>query len=298
LTEIIFTVDVEDWAQSSWDRSLAIGNRCADQTRRIVELLAGVSGARATFFVLGLFAERHPDVVREIRDRGHEVACHGHGHVELFRLGRRGFAEDLQRSTETLAEITGERPTGYRAPDFSLVGETLWAYDVLAEAGYHYSSSVFPVDRGRYGIAGWPLSPRRVEPFGDGRVIEVPLPVLSVLGRRLPVGGGGYARLLPGAMQRAALRAAGRRTGTAPVFYCHPYELDPGDLDRPALRLPLKVRLHQGLGRRRMTARIQRLLACTRARALRDLLAPNRVTPIDARPFVAERTTERPPIFT
>ena len=220
MREIIFTVDVEDWAQSSWDRSLSIGERCASQTRRLLELLARVPRARATFFVLGLFAERHPKVVVEIRDAGHEVACHGHGHghVELFRLGRRRFAEDLQRSTETLAEITGERPTGYRAPDFSMVGETLWAYDVLADAGYEYSSSVFPVDRGRYGIAGWPLSPRRVEPFGEGRVIEVPLPVVSVLGRRLPVGGGGYARLLPGAMHRAALSTAGRQTGTAPVI--------------------------------------------------------------------------------
>jgi len=297
LTEIIFTVDVEDWAQSSWDRSLPIGERCANQTRRLLELLSGAPEARATFFVLGLFAERHPDVVREIRDRGHEVASHGHGHVELFRLDRRRFAEDLQRSTEILAEITGERPIGYRAPDFSLVGETLWAYDVLADAGYQYSSSVFPVDRGRYGIAGWPVTPRSVEPFGDGKVVELPLPVLSVLGRRLPVGGGGYARLLPGAMHRAALRAAGRQAAATPVFYCHPYELDPGDLNRPDLRLPLKVRLHQGLGRRRMSARIRRLLAGTRARAVRDLFAPIPVVSLDARPFAHERTVERPPTF-
>ena len=297
MTDVIFTVDVEDWAQSSWDRSLAIGDRCARQTRRLLEVLAEVPAARATFFVLGLFAERHADVVREIADGGHEVACHGHGHVELFRLTADSFAEDLERSTETLAEITGERPSGYRAPDFSMVSETLWAYELLAEAGYTYSSSVFPVDRGRYGIAGWPRGRRRIEPFGDGRIVEAPLPVVSVLGRRLPVGGGGYARLLPGPVQRAALRAAARSGGSAPVFYCHPYELDPGDLDQPALGLPRKVRLHQGLGRRRMLGRLRRLLASMRARTAAEVLADEDVPVLDVRPFVGHEAVERPPIF-
>ena len=146
------TVDVEDWPQSSWDRSHPISDYCAENARRVLEILGEYPGSRATFFVLGKFAEKHPGVVREIHAAGHEVASHGYGHEEVFRLGRPEFAEDVRRSTDVLAAACSVPPRGYRAPDFSVVGESLWALDVLARQGYRYDSSIFPIAKARYGI--------------------------------------------------------------------------------------------------------------------------------------------------
>jgi len=286
---LAITIDVEDWPQSSWNRSLPIGDYCAENTRRLLEVLAEFPAARATFFVLGKFAEKHPAVTRAIAEAGHEVASHGYGHVELFEIGRDAFAEDLKRSTEILAEAAGVRPTGYRAPDFSVVGESLWALEVLAEAGYTYDSSIFPIDRGRYGIAGWPPVPARVELESGASILEVPVATLDQFGRRLPVGGGGYARLLPGRILVRALRKSGRQRGSVPVFYCHPYELDPGELGRLDLDIPWKVRLHQSLGRKRTVGKLRRLLRAFECVTLSEVLARAGDLPtIDCRPFVLD----------
>jgi peptidoglycan/xylan/chitin deacetylase (PgdA/CDA1 family) len=152
---IILTVDVEDWPQSSWDRNLPLSDYCADN-KRVLDLLSEFPNAHATFFILGKFAEKHPKTVKAIAQAGYEVASHGYGHLELFHLGRQGFAEDLLRSAEAICESTGIRPIGYRAPDFSVVGESLWAFEELAEQGYIYDTSIFPISKMRYGIANWP----------------------------------------------------------------------------------------------------------------------------------------------
>lgn len=305
-------MDVEDWPQSVLDRSLPIGDYCADNTRRILELLAEY-GVRGTFFVLGKFAERHPGVVREIDAGGHEVACHGWGHEEVFRLGPRGFREDLRRATGLLADLSGRRPLGYRAPVFSIVRETLWALEMLAEEGYSYDSSIYPFDNGRYGIGDWPIEATRVPLPGGQSIVEFPLtvrrmpgwpgrlrcmpgwpgrrrcrnkptakgggrspisggwPLPNPGGWRLPTSGGGYARLLPGWLLRRWLAAEARCRAVPPVFYCHPYELDPGEFRRlglglgagmrQVLRMPLGRRLHQGLGRRGSEGKLRRILA-------------------------------------
>ena len=272
---LALSIDVEDWPQSSWDRSLPIGEYCADNTLRMLDILAESPAAKATFFVLGKFADKHPHVVRAIDQAGHEVACHGHGHVEVFDLDRRSFAADIWRSTDTISELINRRPIGYRAPDFSITARSLWVLEVLAEHGYEYDSSIFPVAGGRYGIRDWPRSVRRVRFASGGSIAEVPLATVKGVGRRWPVSGGGYARLLPGPILSRLLRKAARQAGPVTVFYCHPYELDPGEFGRTGLDIPWKVRLHQGLGRGRAAGKLRRLLATfeclTIAQALEDL---------------------------
>jgi polysaccharide deacetylase family protein (PEP-CTERM system associated) len=252
----IISVDVEDWPQSSWDRSLPITQRSADNIRRLMEILAR-AGLRATMFVLGKFAERFPDVVRELDAAGHEIASHGYGHVEIFKQTRPDFAADIKRGKEFLEQTIGKAVRGYRAPDFSIVGDTLWALEELAERGFEYDSSIFPVRRPRYGIPDWPLSPMRVILPGGKSILEFPIACYRAWGKNWPVGGGGYHRLLPGSASRWF---AGRVMKSRPfVFYCHPYEFDPREFSEISMDIPLKVRLHQGLGRGRFEARFVRL---------------------------------------
>ena len=253
----IISIDVEDWPQSSWDRELPITQRAADNTRRLLELLER-SGVRATMFVLGKFAERFPDVVRQIDAAGHEVASHGHGHQEIFEQSRAEFAADLRRSKDFLEQLLGKAVRGYRAPDFSIIRSSLWALEELAAQGFEYDSSIFPVNRPRYGIPDWPLAPTRVR-LSDGRtILEFPIASYRALGKNWPVGGGGYHRLLPGVAGRWLARRVMRDRPF--VFYCHPYEFDPREFAEIDVEIPLKIRLHQGLGRGRFQARFVRLI--------------------------------------
>jgi polysaccharide deacetylase family protein (PEP-CTERM system associated) len=273
----VVTVDVEDWPQSTLSHDLPITGRVADNTRRVLDLLDGC-GVRATFFVLGLAAEAHPGLVAEIARRGHEVASHGHAHREIFLGTREEFIADATRSRALLEDLVGRPVPGYRAPDFSVVRPTLWALDVLAEAGYRYDSSVFPVARRRYGIPDWPPEPLTVALPGGGEIVELPLGVYRALDRSWPCAGGGYMRLLPGGVFRGLVRSSMKR---APfVFYCHPYELDPGEFAALEQRVPLGLRLHQGLGRGRMEKRLRAFFGAFGGRTAADLLAeaePRRV---------------------
>jgi polysaccharide deacetylase family protein (PEP-CTERM system associated) len=254
---LAISVDVEDWPQSTWNRSLPITERAARNALRLLEILAG-SGVRATMFVLGKFAETFPDIVRQIASAGHEVASHGYGHEEIFGQTRTAFAEDLRRSKDRLEQITGREVRGYRAPDFSIVRRTLWALEELAEQGFAYDSSIYPVRRPRYGIPEWPVGPTRVLMAGAASLVEFPIASYSGLGRNWPVGGGGYHRLLPGAIGRFF---ASRVMRTRPfIYYCHPYEFDPDELKELSFPVPLRVRLHQGLGRGRFEKRFTRLV--------------------------------------
>src|SRR5690349_16955933 len=263
------SVDVEDWPQSTWDRTLPISARAADNTRRVLDLL-DEAGVRATMFVLGKFAEKYSDVVREIHNAGHEVACHGYGHEEIFRQSKQAFREDIRRGKELIEQAIGQRVQGYRAPDFSVVVRTLWALGVLAEEGFTYDSSIFPVWNDRYGIPEWPTAPIKVVLPGNITIHELPIATFRGFGANWPVGGGGYHRLLPSSMVRYFAR---RTLRVAPfVFYCHPYEFDAREFEEIALKLPLRVRLHQGLGRRWFALRFRRFLREFGGRKMSDLL--------------------------
>jgi polysaccharide deacetylase family protein (PEP-CTERM system associated) len=208
-------------------------------------------------FVLGLVAEVFPDLVREIARRGHEIASHGYLHREIFLGGKEEFAEDISRSKRLLEEICGQPVIGYRAPDFSIIPSTLWALEVLADCGYRYDSSIFPVQHNRYGIPDWPESPVYVELGGEKRILELPIGTLVGKRKNWPLGGGGYQRLLPGGTYR---RLVGKALRESPfVFYCHPYEIDHKEMRELTFPASLKLRLHQGLGRRWIAKRLRRL---------------------------------------
>lgn len=222
------SVDLEDWfslvRRRIWGKDEPPTDRVVEATRRLLDLLDG-SGAKATFFVLGSVAETFPDLVREVLARGHEVGTHGHGHWRVDAIGATRFREELRRSSDIIARVTGVRPLGHRAPEFSITPATPWAFGVLADEGFVYDSSVFPIHHPRYGMPDAPVAPYVVS---EG-VRELPLATLTLLGRRLPAAGGGYLRYLPYVMIEQAVRQANRR-GDPAVLYVHPYEFDPRPL--------------------------------------------------------------------
>ncbi len=276
---LILSVDIEGWAQSTLDTNLPISSYCADNARRLLGIIGELPGATATCFVLGLFADKHPDVVRELHAAGYEVASHGYGHVQVHLLTPESFREDLRRSIGVIGDIIGQQPAGYRAPVFSIGEGNLWALDVLAEEGFRYDSSIFPIAGPRYGIPDWPNETCSVVVNADRRITEFPLTAKTVMGRNLPISGGGYARLFPGWLLRRMLRTECRRRSTWPVFYCHPYEIDPGEFRRESsetpwgtMHLPLTLRLHQGLGRRGFAEKLRQLGRHFRLRSFADAL--------------------------
>jgi polysaccharide deacetylase family protein (PEP-CTERM system associated) len=250
----LLTVDVEDWPQSTLDLSLPITARAVRNTRLLLEILRR-HRVRATFFVLGLLAERFPEVVREIAADGHEIGSHGYSHKPVYAIGPRAFAEELAKSVSLLETISGQKVVGFRAPDFSITKESLWALDIIADQGLRYDSSIFPVRTPRYGIPGTPRHPY-AHPNG---LMEVPLSTVQWAGRTWPVAGGGYLRLYPYFVTRWAIRRI-EADGAPAVVYLHPYELDPTELDEIEWRVPARLRLSQGLGRRHTQAKLDRLL--------------------------------------
>jgi polysaccharide deacetylase family protein (PEP-CTERM system associated) len=229
---LVLTFDLEDWHQivhrslrlEAWDRP-------HEAFERQVEALLGFLdelGVKGTFFVLGMCARNYPDAVREIARRGHELASHGFSHVLVDRQAPDEFRRDVEASVELLESMIGQRPAGYRAPAFSITRATVWAYDVLADLGFEYDSSQYDTPRIPGRIAGIPREPYRLE-VGGRNLVEFPVAVGTWRGRRIPVGGGSYWRLLPRNVLFGALRAAAR-PGAAPVLYFHPYEFDPKPL--------------------------------------------------------------------
>jgi polysaccharide deacetylase family protein (PEP-CTERM system associated) len=244
----IFSVDVEEHFQvSAFDRVLARDDwdtqpsRVEQNTDRLLDLLARY-GARGTFFTLGWVAERQPALVRRIVAAGHEIGSHGWWHWKVSGLSADRFREEVRRSRELLEQVSGTPVRGFRAPSFSIVPGTEWAFDVLLEEGYTYDSSLFPIRRPDYGYPRASRIPNRIVRKG-GSLLEFPLATLSVAGLRIPVAGGGYLRQFPLSLIKAGLRQLGS-SGQPGMFYIHPWELDP---DQP--RLPvgwLTSRRHYG----------------------------------------------------
>lgn len=248
-------------------------SRVVRATERILELLAE-TGTQGTFFVLGWVAARHPELVRSIDAQGHEVACHGYGHQMITRLTRAQFAADVERAKATLEDAAGVAVVGYRAPTFSVVQETLWSLEVLAEAGFLYDSSIFPVVHDRYGIPDAPRFPHR-RPAGDGASIaEFPLSTVGRLGWRFPVAGGGYFRLLPYAVTAWAVRQLNRREGRPAIVYLHPWEIDPGQPRLPVDRL---TQLRHSVNTHTTESKLCRLVRDFKFAPVRDVLVESGV---------------------
>lgn len=266
------SVDVEDWYQSTIDPAADLSDRFERNTQNVLDALEA-AGTKATFFVLGLAAEKAPSVVQAILKAGHEVQSHGYGHVEVFKTSEEDFRQDLARAKALIEDITGTEIFGYRAPSFSIDERTPWALDVLAETGHRYDSSIFPIKMGRYGIDNYPPEPRIVETACGRRIVEAPIACFEWLGKRRPVGGGGYFRLWPYWVLRKAWRQLDRldRPG---IVYMHPYEYDPSEMGSYASRLPLKTRLHQGIGRKGFRRKVDRLIREFTFGPIREVVAP------------------------
>jgi polysaccharide deacetylase family protein (PEP-CTERM system associated) len=257
----LMSVDVEDWfqvenlrgaiARDTWnEREL----RVEKNVELILDILAA-NGTKATFFTLGWVAERNKDPIRRIVREGHELASHGMEHRQVFSQSPDEFRADVRRTKAMLEDIGGTQVTGYRAASFSINKNTFWAFDVLAEEGYRYSSSIYPVRHDLYGI---PDAPRFAFRPTKGPLLEVPMSTISVFGRNLPCSGGGYFRLLPYALSRWGFRRVNTRDRRPAIFYFHPWEIDP---EQPKQRsAPLKSRFRHYLNLDRMEGRLERLL--------------------------------------
>jgi polysaccharide deacetylase family protein (PEP-CTERM system associated) len=239
------------------DLQAEYGRRMEATTRRLLDQLAA-AGAKATFFVVGQISCTHPALVRAMHEAGHEVGSHSWDHRRVHRFTPESFREDVRRGKDALEQVTGAAVQGYRAPTFSVVRETGWAVDVLAECGIAYDSSVFPVRHDRYGIPDAPRGPFRA--LGREReILELPPVTYRVAGFNLPVAGGGYFRLFPLAMMRAGLRQVARsRPPSVGMLYFHPWEFDPDQPRLPLKRVP-RWRTYVGIGR--TTRRLGQLLA-------------------------------------
>ena len=215
-------VDRSNWAQYP--------SRIESNTHRLLDLFDEFQ-ARATFFVLGWVAERHPTLIREIVMRGHEPACHSYWHRLIYTLTPEEFGEDTRRSKHVIEQAGGMVVTGYRAPSFSLTSNSLWALDILGEAGFNYDSSIFPIAHDIYGIPAAPRFPFRIA-TASGSLVEYPITTFRLGNSNLPVGGGGYLRILPFWYTRLGLLCA-EREGLPQILYVHPWEIDP---DQPRLK--------------------------------------------------------------
>jgi polysaccharide deacetylase family protein (PEP-CTERM system associated) len=269
------TVDVEEHFQvSAFDGAIprvaweSLESRVERNTHRLLDLFDEF-GVKATFFVLGWVARQQPALAREIDRRGHEVASHGYGHCLVYDLDRQSFAEDVRRAKQILEDGIGRRVIGYRAPSYSITARSLWALDVLAQEGYEYDSSIFPIRHDRYGLPGAPRHLFRV----GGRpraIVEIPPSTVRLAGMALPASGGGYFRLLPYAWTRWSLRQINRGEGKPAIFYLHPWEIDP---DQPRFRVNRLSRFRHYTNLRRTEARLRRLLGEFRFAPMCRLLA-------------------------
>lgn len=254
---IILSFDIEEHDRIEAARGLTINGqqqvhyrqRMDYATRWLLDQLAARS-VPATFFIVGQIAQSNPSLVRAIAEAGHEVASHSWDHRRVHHFTPETFREDVHRSKDALEQVTGAEVVGFRAPTFSIVRQTLWAIDVLAELGMRYDSSIYPVRHDRYGIPDAPRWPFLAK--GEKHtLLELPPATWRVLGANLPVGGGGYFRLFPLAVMRRGLSQTLRQGQPAvAMLYFHPWEFDPDQQRLPLSRLS-RFRTYVGLSRSR-----------------------------------------------
>lgn len=269
------TIDVEDYFHvSNFERVVTPESwagresRVERNTDRLLQIFAD-AGVSATFFVLGWVGERCPDLVRRIAGAGHEVASHGFAHRLIFDQSAAEFRADVSRAKRLLEDISGSSVLGYRAPSFSVTERSLWALDILIDEGYRYDSSVYPIHHDRYGIPTAPRHPHRVSRPG-GSLLEVPGSTVRLGHLNLPIGGGGYFRILPYGWTRWGIARVNRAEQRPTVFYLHPWEIDPDQPRLPASRLA-QFRHYRNL--HRTEARLRALLNDFRFGSVRELIA-------------------------
>ncbi len=255
------SVDVEDYYQVSAFEGVISRDQWADIPSRVeanvdrILALFDRHDTHATFFTLGSLAARFPSMVRRIHDQGHELASHGWEHIRVTQQSRAEFGEDIRRTKCVLEDTIGASVRGYRAASYSIGSTNLWALDELAEAGYCYSSSIVPVKHDLYGMPEASRFPFRA---AGERLLEIPVSTVSLLGRNVNCGGGGWFRLFPYAFSRWALKRINEVESQSAIFYFHPWEVDPDQPRVSAAGMKSRFRHYLNLGR--MEQRLARLL--------------------------------------
>jgi polysaccharide deacetylase family protein (PEP-CTERM system associated) len=275
------TVDVEDYfhteamspaaPREQWD---SFPSRVVDNTRKVLESFARHE-VKGTFFFLGWVAGKFPSLVQEVAAAGHEIACHSYWHRAVFRLDVAEFQKDTAEAKQTIEDAGGQRVLGYRAPSFSITPGTEWAYDVLADLGFTYDSSVNPI---RHDFYGNPNAQRGAHTVAGGNLIELPIATTRILGQNLPAGGGAYLRLFPLTYFHRAIDALERRE-TPGMFYLHPWEVDP---EQPRLGVGLKSRFRQYTGLARMQPNLEKLFSRHQFGPVREVYATELHRPVRA----------------
>lgn len=269
------SVDVEDYFhvaalaqsidRSSWnDREY----RAEENTHRLLDLFEA-SNIKATFFVLGWVARRSPQLIREIHDRGHEVASHGMSHLLVYNQTPQEFTAETIESKSLLEDIIGAPVLGYRASTYSITRRSLWALDILREAGFLYDSSIFPIRHDMYGIPDAAHEPGHFDTPKGATIVEFPMSTAPMLGFTLPVSGGGYFRILPYWLTNAGLRKLNDQLARPFIFYLHPWEVDPA---QPRVQTGLKSRLRHYTNLHRTEARLKRLIGDFSFAPVREVL--------------------------
>jgi polysaccharide deacetylase family protein (PEP-CTERM system associated) len=261
-TRYIMSVDVEDYfhveafnqevSRKDWD---SFPSRVVANTQRALDL-CDEFGVKGTYFILGWVADKFPSLVREIHARGHELACHSFWHRTVYSLTPEEFRQDLRQACDAIEQAAGVRVTGYRAPSWSITATSLWALDILSEAGFQYDSSIYPIHHDLYGIPGAQRFPYRIGPAAG--MMEFPPATVKVLGATVPYGGGGYLRILPFWFTQWALGTMTRENSRVIVVYFHPWELDP---EQPRIQARLKSRFRHYTNLHQMEPRLRRLMS-------------------------------------
>ncbi len=258
-----FTVDVEEhfqvaalkneFAPQGWSEQKS---RVVENTSRILDILSQHE-VQGTFFVLGWVADRHPKLVRKILSAGHEVASHGQSHQLIYDQDPAVFRDETVRAKKTLEDIAGVEVSGYRAASYSITRDSVWALDVISEAGFRYDSSVVPARHDLYGLVGAPVTPHKIRLKNGSELCEFPPSTVRLAGRRLPIGGGGYFRLFPYWFTRWGLRSI-NKSGSQPFsFYTHPWEIDTA---QPRVETNWKSRFRHYVNLHKCEPRLHRLL--------------------------------------
>jgi len=254
----ILTIDVEDWPQSTLDHSLPIGERVVANTHAFLELFAE-TGTRATFFVLGKVAEKHPMLARDIAAAGHEVATHGYSHESLETMTRVEFKAELHRSVEILKEQTGLPVHGHRAADFSISAQRLYFLEIMVQEGLSYDSSIFPIWHPRYGISGAWRHPHLIRCASRDLLAEFPPATVKFGPVVIPGAGGGYFRLFPYWWTQLIIRGIERSHYPA-TCYLHPYEIDDDEINHIPRPIPTILRISQFMCRKNVKGKLRRML--------------------------------------
>ncbi|HSK45640.1 MAG TPA: XrtA system polysaccharide deacetylase [Candidatus Binatia bacterium] len=272
----VLSVDVEDYFQveafaGSVDRKgwHQWPSRVVANTHRVLDLF-DQHNAKATFFFVGWIAERFPHLVREVQSRGHELACHSYWHRTVYSLTPKEFREDTRQAKKAIEDATGTAVAGYRAPSWSITKSCLWALDILAEEGFTYDSSIFPIRHDLYGVPGAQRFPYTHACANGRKLRQFPPATLRLFGTNLPAAGGGYLRIFPSAFTELAFRTFEQKYGERVVVYLHPWELDP---EQPRIHGPLKSRLRHYTNLKHMHAKLNTVLSRRKFQAFQHLMA-------------------------